>query len=518
MSILKFLSIWIILISSPYFVFTQAGILDTGFGTEGIVITDVPGGNDVSSRILLRDDGKIILAGRCDEGPLPDIFFVQYDTLGILDNEFGIDGMAISSLPYYTTFADATLQSDGKLLAIGNSIISPGEFDYALIRFLSDGNIDTDFGLDGVVYIDIGDTTNLGEAVIQLPDENIIVIGHMGGGDITSFTFSRFLPDGTIDLDFGTDGHVITPVDAESAIITRAHRRDDGKVYVVGYGIADVDFSDSFIAAFNEDGSLFTEFGTDGITWVDISTNSFFSFDLAIQPDDKILFIGTYTDDLSGDTNMRIVRLNSDGSIDESFADLGFFTVDFEGNDESGSALHLQPDNKILVAGHSNLAGNRNFVIMRLETNGDIDNLFGTDGITTTDFAAGDDKALDIIMQPDEKIIAAGQVDNLGLRIGMARYANDPDIGTEIQILNNSGLSLFPNPTTTVLKVYLQNSDIKNAHVLIYNIHGSQVSISPITSYTDYILISLPDDLARGLYFLSIETDGKLLHAAFEKM
>ncbi|MFN3940928.1 MAG: hypothetical protein ACK4IY_10090, partial [Chitinophagales bacterium] len=172
-------------------VFSQAGVLDTTFGTLGIVITDVPGNNDVSSRIFLQDDGKIILAGRCDEGPLPDMFLARYDTLGMPDLEFGVEGLAISALPFYTIFSDVALQSDAKFLVLGNSIITPGEFDLTLMRFLNNGTVDTTFGDDGVVYLDIGDTTNLGEAVIPLPDEKIIVLGHIGGGDITAFTATR---------------------------------------------------------------------------------------------------------------------------------------------------------------------------------------------------------------------------------------------------------------------------------------------------------------------------------------
>ncbi|MFN3939482.1 MAG: T9SS type A sorting domain-containing protein, partial [Chitinophagales bacterium] len=329
---------------------------------------------------------------------------------------------------------------------------------------------------------------------------------------------TRFLPNGELDTGFGIEGTVASPVDAASAIITRAQMRDDGKIFAVGYGIPDLLYSDTFIASFNADGTLNNDFGTDGIVWIDISTSSFFSFDIALQPDDKILFIGTYTDDVSGDTNMGIGRLNADGTVDETFASGGFLTIDMDGNDESGSAMHLQMDNKILIAGHTNASGHRNFVVMRLESNGDMDNLWGIDGMVTTDFAGADDKALDITLQADDKIIAAGQVNDGGLRIGMARYKNDTDIGTELQTNIFNRISLYPNPATSVLNIYLQNTEFKNAAITISNVYGQKVRVTAITSKEGHLQVYLPADMAGGLYFLMVELNGKMYNVAFEKM
>lgn len=74
------------------------GALDTDFGTSGLITTDVPGNNDISSRVKVQDDGKIVLGGRCDEGPLPIMFLSRYDTTGVIDSDFGIDGIALSDI------------------------------------------------------------------------------------------------------------------------------------------------------------------------------------------------------------------------------------------------------------------------------------------------------------------------------------------------------------------------------------------------------------------------------------
>lgn len=484
--------------------FSQVGALDTDFGTSGLVTTDVPGNNDISSRVKVQDDGKIVLGGRCDEGPLPIMFLARYDTTGVIDSDFGIDGIALSDISYFTTFSDLFIQTDGKFLVLGNTIITPGQFDMALTRMNTDGSIDTDFGTDGSVFIDLGDTTNLGEAVIQLPDEKIVVLGHIGGGGTPQFSYTRFNADGSLDTDFGDGGHVITDVSAISTIITRAFRTPDGKIAVCGFGIKSGDYNDSFIAVFTEDGTLKPEFGTDGIQWVDISTSSFFSYDMLVQPDNKILFIGTYTDDITGDTNMKIIRLNDNGSYDTFFGDGGKVTIDFDGSNESGTSIDLQNDYSILIGGHSTINGDRDFVLMRLENNGDIDNLFGTDGKTITDFAGGDDKALDLIMQSDFKILQVGQVNDGGLRIGMARFFNNTIIETNINTLNPNSVSLFPNPASDKIYIAGLPANINGGSFQIMDITGRLIESVTITDNTGEIEINLPEYLNPGMYVIRI--------------
>lgn len=487
--------------------FCQVGALDTDFGTSGLVTTDVPGNNDISSRVKIQDDGKIVLGGRCDEGPLPVMFLSRYDTTGVIDSDFGIDGIALSDISYFTTFSDLFIQTDGKFLVLGNAIITSGQFDIALTRMNTDGSIDSDFGTDGSVFIDLGDTTNLGEAVIQLPDEKIVVLGHIGGAGTPQFSYTRFNADGSLDTDFGDGGHVITDVSAISTIITRAFRTPDGKIAVCGYGIKYGDYNDSFIAVFTEDGTLKPEFGTGGIQWVDISTSSFFSYDLLVQPDNKILFIGTYTDDITGDTNMKIIRLNDNGTYDTFFGDGGKVTIDFDGSNESGTCIELQNDYSILIGGHSNVNGDRDFVLMRLQNTGDIDNLFGIEGKTITDFAGGDDKALDIIMQSDFKILQVGQVNDGGLRIGMARFFNDTLIETNISTFNTNSVSLFPNPATD--KIYISGlpANINGGSFQIVNITGCLVESATITDNKSEIEINLPEHLSPGMYIIRIIKD-----------
>lgn len=491
--------------------FAQSGILDADFGDAGLVITDVPGNNDISSRVKLQTDGKIVMGGRCDEGPLPDMFIARYDTLGVHDPDFGTDGIAVSSLSYFTTFADFNLQSDGKLLVLGNAIITPGEFDFALLRLNADGSVDSDFGTDGAIFVDIDDTTNLGEAVLELPDNKIVVLGHIGGGGITAFSYSRLNSDGSPDADFGGgDGHEVSPVDVPSVIITRAERRADGKIFVVGYGIPVETVYESFVACFNEDGTLNTDFGTDGIAWVDISMSNFYSFDLALQTDNKILFIGTYTDDVSGDTNMKVVRLKSNGDYDPEFGDAGKVTIDLEGNEESGTSIVLQTDNKILIGGHSNINGDRDYVLMRLESNGDIDNLFGTDGLVLTDFAGGDDKALDIALQENNKIIQGGQVNNGGLRIGAARFENDVDVGTHIGENTIQHFTLYPNPATTSIIISHSGEFNYPLQISLSDISGKRIITATIVQVAGNIVFNLPSHLPQGLYCIQLTDNSKV--------
>lgn len=496
----------------------QVGELDTDFGISGLVTTDVPGSNDISNRVKVQEDGKIVLGGRCDVGSVPTMFLARYDTLGVLDADFGVGGIALSDIAYFTTFSDFCIQSDGKFLVLGNAIITPGEFDMALTRFNADGSIDTTFGTAGSIFVELEDTTNLGEAVFQLPDEKIVVLGHIGGNGTPKFVYSRFNADGSPDTDFGDgNGHMITEVTAENVIISRAFRKTGGKIAVAGFGIQTGLYNDAFVAMFKDDGSLDPSFGTGGIQWIDISTSSFYAYDVLVQPDNNILFIGTYTDDITGDTNMKVVRLKDDGAPDPAFGDGGMVTIDFDGNQETGTAIELQPDFSILVGGSSTANGNRDFVLMRLKNDGSADNLFGTDGVVFTDFTGDEDKVMDIILQDDFKILQTGQVKDGGWQIAVARFINNTEIETALDSDNSQIISLFPNPAGNTLHIKHLPAEMHSGSYQIADIAGNVIKTAAITDVAGETVIDLPAQLAPGMYIIRFIQGGECLKSRFIK-
>src|SRR5687767_55764 len=143
--------------------------------------------------------------------------------------------------------------------------------------------------------------------------------------------------------------------------------------------------------------------------------------DIAIQPDGKILVAGAAWDSMLL-MDYAITRFNADGSLDTSFANNGVFRFHFNGDDH-GYGIVLQPDGKIIIAGEAYLGVFNNqvdtaFGLIRLNPNGSFDTTFGTNGIVITNFFASLDPATEVALQPDGKIIATGWVTQSGVNDG----------------------------------------------------------------------------------------------------
>ena len=156
-------------------------------------------------------------------------------------------------------------------------------------------------------------------------------------------------------------------------------------------------------------GELDPTFDTDGLVQTPIDVSSV-ATGLALQPDGKLVAVGLTT---LNNNDFAVVRYNSDGSLDNTFGTGGIVSTDFFGNNRSDSAssVLLLSNGKILVGGSA--GGNNNdtdFALARYNPDGTLDTSFGTGGLMTLDFlgVGAIDGALSIALQSDGKIVAAG--------------------------------------------------------------------------------------------------------------
>ena len=196
--------------------------------------------------------------------------------------------------------------------------------------------------------------------------------------------------------------------------------QSDGKIVVAGT-VADASSSDFGVARYNTNGTLDNTFGSDG----KVSTG-FGATDganaVALQSDGKIVAAG-FTNSSGGDDDYALVRYNTNGTLDNSFSGDGKVIFGFGFGDDVASAVGIQTNGKIVIAGNAYDGNTIDFGVARLNTNGSLDNTFSGDGMTLTGFGA-DDIARAVAIQSDGKIIAAGDK-HLGFgnySVVMARY------------------------------------------------------------------------------------------------
>lgn len=177
-------------------------------------------------------------------------------------------------------------------------------------------------------------------------------------------------------------------------------------------------------------GDLDLNFNGTGYSRVDFYGNTDVINDIAIQSDKKIVASGVaFT--ASWNIDVKIIRLNEDGTMDASFGTDGTATYAPQGlsyYEAHAMAVTLQPDGKILVAGGVlNNAAIFDVLLIRLNNDGTFDNTFGTGGIAVTSFVSGNDMAQDVIVDSDGKILIAGTADNADFNVApmLARFNSD---------------------------------------------------------------------------------------------
>ncbi len=258
---------------------------------------------------------------------------------------------------------------------------------------------DPTFDTDGKWTFDFSGGIDVARAVAVQPDGKIVVAGN--GNPNNDFAMSRLSSNGTPDPTFDGDGHI--GIDFGGADVANdVALQPDGKIVVVGYtpGPGGADFA---ALRLNPNGSLDPTFDTDGKWTLDLSGGSDVATAVALQPDGKIVIAGRGY----GSADFALVRLNSDGTPDPSFDVDGQRGVNLGGVDDAHD-LALQLDGKIVVVGTTPGAGGGDFAAVRFNTNGSLDGTFDSDAKWTFDFSGGNDIARAVRVQPDGKILIAG--------------------------------------------------------------------------------------------------------------
>jgi uncharacterized delta-60 repeat protein len=269
-----------------------------------------------------------------------------------------------------------TVQPDGKILVAGLSY-NGSDYDFSLIRLNGDGSLDASFDGDGKRIVSISGS-EIGYSVTVQPDGKILVAGSWTNGIVKDFSLTRLNADGSLDTSFDGDGKLIVPVGSGSDSGYSVAVQPDGRILVAGYSFTGTD-DDFSVIRLNSNGSLDTSFDGDGKLIVPVGSGSDYGLSLSLQPDGKILVAG-HSNSNGTDSAFSLIRLNGDGSLDTSFDGDGKRIVPVGSSGDIGYSVTVQPDGKILMAGSSVNGTNNDFSLIRLNVDGSLDTSFDGDG------------------------------------------------------------------------------------------------------------------------------------------
>ena len=320
---------------------------------------------------------------------------------GRLDSAFGSGGIVVG--PSGQAYSMA-LQADGKILLAGWG--ANGNFGFFLVRFLPDGSLDMSFGSHGIASGPRGYALGI---ALQ-PDGYIVLAGSDNGA---GFLLARFDSAGALDPGFGTNGVVRTRIGQGRSGANAVVVQPDGKIVAAGEsGIPDPPYSVIALARYLPDGSLDPAFGSGGTVTAAVGSRSVSTSSLALQTNGRLIAAGTFDDQFG------VVRFLPDGSLDTAFAAHGVATTPV-GSYADAHALALQPDGRIVVAGWAF----GNFALVRYEPDGTLDASFGEGGVTQTAVGSYGSGWYALALQPDGRILAAGSSSGSpGSQFALARY------------------------------------------------------------------------------------------------
>jgi uncharacterized delta-60 repeat protein len=425
------------------------GDLDRTFDGDGRVTSNFTKWDDFGKAVARQADGKIVVAGDVvelnDFEHYPAFILERRKPDGALDRSFGNDGRVITRwFRGELTHAGASalaIQADGKIVAAGFVYGTFGggccHTRIALARYRADGTLDPTFGGDGRVTTSFTPGLGLGpeahDVAIQ-PDGKIVAVGNVYPTESKStgtFALVRYNPDGTLDSTFGGDGRVVTDMTSGEDVAVAVAIQADGSIIAAGK-VAPLNGVDTAfgLARYEPNGALDSTFGEGGQVTTDFTTGPDRAEDVVLQADGKVVAAGAASAiPLHG--RFALARYNTDGTLDTSFSGDGKVATNFSSKSDMASAVAVQATGKIVAAGGASASRKGGslafFALARYNADGTLDTSFSGDGKVTTNFTNSRDWALDVAVQANGRIVAAGiagydSPERRAGRIALARY------------------------------------------------------------------------------------------------
>ncbi|MEP7319504.1 MAG: Calx-beta domain-containing protein [Panacibacter sp.] len=482
------------------------GVLDPSFGNNGILVSDFGDNNEFAASIALQTDGKIVIGGQSGA-----LLIARYNSDGSPDITFGSLGWIKK---YNGGFANSILiQPDGKIVTGGSSIA--GDDKFWLYRIKTDGKSDSTFGLNGRVFTDFGVGGDQLNSIVLQPDGKIIGAGKTGGaiGGTGHIALIRYFSNGNLDSSFGNQGKVTTVIGTKFSNAAKVLLQPDMQIIVAGanydfYG-TDWDFA---VVKYNNDGTLDSHFGEQGIQVTDMGGIDY-GYNAALQYDGKILVVGS-----SGNYGFAIARYKNEIPITISFKKDEKIVEGNNGITKAGFKIIIsQPSSKDIsvslatkdgtaIAGSDYKAASGILTIKAGHTSKNIEVKIIGDSIPENN-----ERFFLVLSNPVNAIL------DINDSVTCTIKNDDPQLSAtftdNFENNNAASLKIYPNPVKSNLQVAGLSATQKTIFS-ITDLSGNRKATATVTGSSYNWNIS---ELKQGNYILKIENEGMVVTRMFVK-
>ena len=476
-----------------------SGNPDNSFDGDSKLIDHIRRTNSGFNATAVQPDGKIVCAGYAWNGVNNDFMVVRYHSTGTPDNSFSGDSKLLTRFGVDASATGVAVQTDGKIIAVGAA-----GGDFAVVRYNTDGSPDNSFGNNGKVITDLWDNTEGALAVQIQSDGKILVSG--------KYAIVRYNSNGTLDNSFDGDGKVFTwGVNSSMAI------QPDGKILV----------ANSYLNVWrlNIDGSPDQSFGDGGIgrIYPPGADGEQEAKALAVLPDGRIIVGGTWFENTrtTDDPEFTYAVFTSDGQPDPILHP--YYSSNLLGQGTELSSILVQDDGKIIMAGEKYIEGHRMFTILRLNSDFSLDNSFANNGVQYTSSVTTGDSKINALAVYGNRLYAAGYGQYPAYYGVLAAYK----LPAAVPVSKLTGIStarpittikVSPNPAKNVLQFKVDNSiENEKATVQLIGINGKKWKETVVTANKNSVISLDISALSSGMYIINVVTRKKVFTAKFTK-
>jgi uncharacterized delta-60 repeat protein len=379
-----------------------SGGLDPDFGDGGRIT--VPGAGEARA-VLPNRDGHVITVGPRQDGLSFHSLFgaTQHDFAGNPDDAFGTHGFATTSLGGADDKAfDAAYHDDGRFVTVGQADPAGlANTDFGVMAYTADGQPDLTFSTTGFRTQDIAGFGDGANAVVVQSDQKIVVAGFAFVSAVDKdFAILRYNQDGSLDTTWGGDGIVTTDFGTENDVANGIVRGDNGTIIAVGDAGEDV-----ALAQYLPDGTPDPTFGGDGTVVQDLGFDDVAN---GVVAADSTIFVAGTRLGPKANLDAYVASFGENGKLNSGFGDAGIADADLSDGNDFGDDITLDQQGNLVVVGTATSATITDMALMRFTTGGTLDK------VLTVDFHGFGDFGHAVSRDPFGGIVAAGSTANGG--------------------------------------------------------------------------------------------------------
>ncbi len=479
------------------YIFAQNVLLNPAFGNGGILLDS----RALETYLVILPNQKILCGSsirlNTTGTPIYNMGLLEYNQDGTINADFGNNGLTVSPIVQSNLLKSISLQSDGKIVACGiltedgnsTTILNHG----FVIRFNADGSLDATFGTNGVLLLNTSNYDFYSADSVKIDSNGNIIVA---GSTHDSRTFiMRIKSDSTIDSSFCNNGvKICNTVQFEFVIEDdQLTLLSDDSMLLNGFDYSDTTNTNMALVKYNSDGTYCSSFGINGILKFDYSNGTFESIYKLNRTNDNKFILSTINYD-TGDK--YLIKILADGNLDSNFGVNGLMNSTISSfvvlNDNKQLCLSTNPNNTSDITHFS-----------RLNENGSIDASFNNNTASfDLDPTQYQDRFFNLKLQSDGNLITSGQVNSSPVRNTIV--AN---------ILLNDALSVAVNAASPSKEFIYPNPN--NGSFTIANCNASSIKIVDLLGQVVYNKISfsteqdIKTNLKCGVYFVEITNENK---------